>query len=798
MTSPDLKALDSGPRAALSVSWNADAIGSVGESAGSVEFRQHLTTAQSRTGAPHSSDKAEETGCASVAPPGLPAGTPHKASVRPVEENPAKPLVRPVRKTASTAPILSTAKLREFSHSEIPAVGAQPAAEVGERDGLFVIPSRASREPIEQPEPRPADPGRRGGPELETANRLGYAPDHHPIESSTGADQSVHPITDLIPTTSRKQQTRPSSAGSMAASEPEVLATERDGMVPDRGTLEGLPRGRGSIAPPGSDLGHEPQRTPVTPFGSEPSKRSASATPQAPGAESRSTGSAPATQSQSSQDASSQSQSAWTATWEGMPSDLREVVVRSVQASVTTAPTSPATTTLRAASNGDALRSMILQPEGVVPPSWLSTDSVDGSVPTSAPSNKVVWPTAKAAGAASPPLSASRTEDSALRANPVWENPAGGVLPGRSLHARDIELPTIHSDLRRPPSPAIVVPQSAGIPMETTLLGTIQVASVTPLSETRGPDSTTNPMTPDSLPSMTTARGASESDALEAAERFEDPVTRPSPTEVSSLKALRTAGPGLSAKPDGHPQRDAFGLTAGPDHRKDGNPDSATRPSDQALPFDGHGRVERGGSERFVSEETLPDRNLSETVAARATTEQWIGSSPLPSEARASDRPAAEETTLRHPPAAEAPKSETIRHIHLDTAGAQGVELQLQTVGDQLVIRTQDLLGSLEGESARWKDLQQRLEANGIVLLPIESRIPTTDPSSNTQTPSNPERHTGCYDGSMDTSDRGHSGSRSSSAPPPSRGPEAASDANVPTGESVRSDRASDSRSWWA
>lgn len=800
MTSPDLKALDSGPRAALSVSWNADAIGSVGESAGSVEFRQHLTTAQSRTGAPRSSDEAEEPGSISVARPGLPSVTPHKASVRPVEENPAKPLVRPVRKTASTAPILSTAKLREFSHSETPSVGGQPAPERGERDGVLVIPSRASREPIEQPEPRPADPGRRGGPELETANRLGYAPDHHPIESSTGADQSVHPITDLIPTTSRKQQTRPSSAGSMAASEPEVLATERDGMAPDRGTLEGLPRGRGSIAPPGSDLGHEPQRTPVTPFGSEPSKRSASATPQAPGAESRSTGSAPATQSQSSQDASSQSQSAWTATWEGMPSDLREVVVRSVQASVTTAARSPATTTLRAASNGDALRSMILQPEGVVPPSWLSTDSGDGSVPESTPADKVGWPTAKAAGAASPPRSASRTEDSALRANPVWNTPAGGVLPGRSLQARDTGLPPIHSDLRRPPSPAIVVPQSAGIPMETTLLGTIQVASVTPLSETRGPDSTTNPMTPDSLPSMTTARGASESDALEAAERFEDPVTRPSPTEVSSLKALRTAGPGLSAKPDGHPQRDAFGLTAGRDQRRDGDPDSATRPSDQALPFDGHGPVERGGSEWGGSEETHPDRSLSETATARATTtEPWIGSSPLPSEPRASDRSAAEETTLRHPPTAEAPKSGTIRHIHLDTAEAQGVELQLQTVGDQLVIRTQDLLGSLEGESARWKDLQQRLEANGIVLLPIESRIPTNDLSSNTQTPSNPERHTGCYDGAMDTSGRDHSGSRSTSTPPPSRGPEAAlSEADVPTGESVGADRASDSRGWWA
>ncbi|NBP24751.1 MAG: hypothetical protein EBU81_09440, partial [Proteobacteria bacterium] len=275
MTSPNLKALDSGPRAALSVSWNADSVGSADESAGSVEFRQHLTTAQSRTGDSCSSDEAEEPVSVSVAQPGLPAITPHKAAVSPVDGSPAKPLVRPVRKPASAAPILSTAKLREFSHSEIPSVGGQPAPERGERDGLFVIPKRASRETIEQPEPRPADTGRRGGPEMEAANRLGHAPDQRPIESSTRADQPDYPVTDLIPPTAKKQQARSSSAGSMAASEPEVLATERVGMAPDRGTLEGLPRGRGAIAPPESHLGHEAQRTPMTPFGGEPSRRSA-------------------------------------------------------------------------------------------------------------------------------------------------------------------------------------------------------------------------------------------------------------------------------------------------------------------------------------------------------------------------------------------------------------------------------------------------------------------------------------------------------------------------------------------
>jgi hypothetical protein len=181
------------------------------------------------------------------------------------------------------------------------------------------------------------------------------------------------------------------------------------------------------------------------------------------------------------------------------------------------------------------------------------------------------------------------------------------------------------------------------------------------------------------------------------------------------------------------------------------------------------------------------------------TTERWNTSSLVAGEPRVSDRANVEETALRHPLAAETPKSGALRQIRLDTAEAQGVELRIQTVGEQLVIHTQDLLGSLEGESARWKDLQQRLEANGIVLLPIEPRIGATDSASNTPTPSNPERHTGCYDGAMDASTRDHSGSRSTNAPSRSRPPVTAStEAETTTVESLLRRPASESRGWWA
>ncbi len=768
MTSHDLKALDSAPRAALSVSWNADSVGSADESTGSVEFRQHLTAARSRTGVPRSPDDDGESGSVSVTPAGHPAGPPHKAAVRPGYGSSAKPLVRPVRKTAQSAQNFGMAKLREPSRSDMPSVGVQPASEHGERGGLFVIPSRAYRDTSDRPEPRTGDTDRLRGPEMETANRLGHTPDHRPIESSTGDGDSDHLITDLVHATTERKESRPSPVDSIAASEPELLGTERGGMPPDLGVLEIPSNGHGSVGPTAGDLEHEPLRSTVTPYGREPSRRSAPATPQSLGAEGRSTGSATGTLSALSQSASSQSQTAWTATWEGMPSDLREVVVRSVQASVTTAPASAPIPTLRSASNADALRSMILKSGVDTPSSWLSSGAADASKPLPPHTEQVGWPNAGATGAGSPTTGAGPAEDSALRTNPIREAQSEGGSAEKPHRLRDAALPAV--------------------PMEQALPETARISSATTPSKSHDPDAATN-------------REPSESDRLATVERFDGGMTRTSATEEVSPKSVRTAGPGLLVKPDGLAQRGAFDSTAGRDHRRDGDPDSATRPSEQAVPFDGHGRVERGGSERFVSEETLPDRSLSETTAATTTTttERWIASGPIPSEPRTSDRLLVEEPILRHSHGAEAPKSGAIRHIHLDTAEAQGVELQLQTVGEQLVIRTQDLLGSLEGESARWKDLQQRLEASGIVLLPIEPRIAAIDSSSNTQTPSNPERHTGCYDGSMDTSGREHSGSRSTTAPQPSRRHEATStEAGVTAGESVRRNPTSESRGWWA
>jgi hypothetical protein len=135
----------------------------------------------------------------------------------------------------------------------------------------------------------------------------------------------------------------------------------------------------------------------------------------------------------------------------------------------------------------------------------------------------------------------------------------------------------------------------------------------------------------------------------------------------------------------------------------------------------------------------------------------------------------------------------------LDSADAKGVELQIQTVGEQLIIRTQDLLGSLDGESAQWKELQNRLEASGVILMPIESRLSETSSSSSPQNSLTQERHTGCYDGNMDTSSRDQSGSRSTSDRARSQAPDAASTgAEVSAGESLHRNPKTKSRGWWA
>jgi hypothetical protein len=158
-----------------------------------------------------------------------------------------------------------------------------------------------------------------------------------------------------------------------------------------------------------------------------------------------------------------------------------------------------------------------------------------------------------------------------------------------------------------------------------------------------------------------------------------------------------------------------------------------------------------------------------------------------------------EESTPSAPAFHETQKLGAVRRVQLDSPGSGSVELRIQEVGEKLIIRTQDLVGSLEGQSAQWKELQQRLESNGIVLMPIEHSVSGIATPIESQSISANSRHTVCYDGGMGTSGRDSSDPRSSSgrarAPHQSahQAPSESADESMKSGETLPA-----SRQWWA
>ncbi len=158
-----------------------------------------------------------------------------------------------------------------------------------------------------------------------------------------------------------------------------------------------------------------------------------------------------------------------------------------------------------------------------------------------------------------------------------------------------------------------------------------------------------------------------------------------------------------------------------------------------------------------------------------------------------------EESTPSAPAFHETQKPGAVRRVQLDSPGSGSVELRIQEVGEKLMIRTQDLVGSLEGQSAQWKELQQRLESNGIVLMPIEHSVSGIATPIEPQSISSNSRHTDCYDGGMGSSGRDSSDPRSSSgrarAPHESAHPDSSesADESMKSGEALPA-----SRQWWA
>ena len=147
----------------------------------------------------------------------------------------------------------------------------------------------------------------------------------------------------------------------------------------------------------------------------------------------------------------------------------------------------------------------------------------------------------------------------------------------------------------------------------------------------------------------------------------------------------------------------------------------------------------------------------------------------------------------------ESHKPSAVRLVHLDSPGAGGLELRIQELGDKLIIRTQDLVGSIDGQSTQWKELQQRLETSGIVLMPIEASLGATAAPIESRSSSEELRHTVCYDGSMVSTGRDSSDPRSSSGRARSFGePSHLADPELPDETSESAEVPPASRQWWA
>ena len=204
------------------------------------------------------------------------------------------------------------------------------------------------------------------------------------------------------------------------------------------------------------------------------------------------------------------------------------------------------------------------------------------------------------------------------------------------------------------------------------------------------------------------------------------------------------------------------------------------------------------------SDSSSPSDQGHSHAAATPFTAPFPGVSQAPSlhahsESGASNTPKTAETATTASLLHDSHKSGDVRLVHLDSPGAGGLELRIQEVGEKLIIRTQDLVGSIDGQSAQWKELQQRLETSGIVLMPIEASLGATAAPIESRSSSEESRHTICYDSPMGSTGRDSSDPRSSSGRARSFGEPSHLASPEPPDETTESSEVTPaSRQWWA
>ena len=825
MISGNLKAQDSIPRASLPFSWNADG-DSGSQSAGptgGAAFLQHLDTAQSvhsqaTGGAPKSKDPTSHDR-------ELPSDAPsNEISLPPSVQQSARPLVKPSRKVAAPPRAMIHAKARFVG----PSAGSAPASH-----GLGVTPSAIAARlscdnpPAHSPRLNAELPNRPlSTSAVDTRTEWPHGFPQRPLMDSLRSTESK-----IVWSHEQSSEHHPSSGSLRPAND--TLNRPSPGVASPVLKESGS---RPAWASPSNPLsgGHPPVASvldEVAPKLSMEAHRGASASetlanPSIDGTTivaalnpaNRASRVAGAIESLQSNTSSRSSISL-------VPSDLKQPISSEVRDAARRAVAQSQILEFPSISeppvrhtNNDALRSLVLDLSTSAGSNSISefgpalaerlgkTDGRPSSEPQVALGQVSVSPRPVTASLTSETVVQAASEFS-RRAHVPGGNPDPGLDPFRGkistthptpLHASESPATWV-SDL-----PSELVPSD--VPEDFADSGKSSVSVATPESgfqsvkhiESRLQDGEFIPREKNSIPpGSESLASTSTTDDIELSSTIDSSLTvaqsQPLPSGPSSRSAMRSP---LARNPNAGEFNDTAEVSLDSEKSfptlldlKQGTEASKTS---ESLARD-------GGSDSPSPRD--PDSSPGVVVPTAVPFPGGPQSGPIQErlDGRIANQSKPEESNLSPSVLQETQKPGAVRLVQLDSPGSGSLELRIQEVGEKLIIRTQDLVGSLEGQSAQWKELQQRLESNGIVLMPIEHSISGIATPIESQNVSTDSRHTVCYDGGMGSSGRDGSDPRSSSGRARALHQSAHPDSSESSDESIKSGEALPaSRQWWA
>jgi len=823
MISSDLKARELSPRASLSSSWNSDGDSGIatGGQTGVTAFQQHLKSAQSAQ--PSETGSSPEAVDPTRTETAGHSDSPSRISTQiPPTQLPARPSTKPIRKASVNLRAMVDAKVRFIGPSTAPistpsGTSLAPSAQAG---------SSSWGEPLGYPERLESDSRRppaltsgasprndvlQGLPErpLMDFRRLPDAeivvarnkrgdPQEVPSAKQISADVFSAPSDAGLTYASRRLVQRPNSASSPESNfemQPD-LASGREELPASISTKPGV--GKSTSNPQTSAaIGARVGALQIPANGSK-----------------RWVGTAETAQSLTT----SQSATVFEPVMGSDPiaSGVRETARRAVSQSqiLGTPPVSGAT--VRPTNNNDAFRSLILDPGIETIPS-LTTDLA-------------------------PPFG-DRLSDNALRPNSGTPSASSlssfqpsSSTPSRTSEPNGAELSTNNQPetfQKGVPNPTRVqrnigtTASTPGISKEVT--GTAQGISEleTGLSVTQGPTSTSG--TP---PVVLAATGSNLQSTI--------PVESGSQNGAFVQRETRSVNPSSELIEEA-PTVEAVGLNASSESsfaESQSQPkpsEQPLRPANRSPRSKGPDTVESNASARtsleadksfptpLVLDNGAEDRmrfdTLSRDAGSDSSSDSGRGHSPSSGTPVTGLFPGTSQAPLFQEPLVDgasnlpktadagtsaallhaSDKSSAVRLVHLDSPGAGGLELRIQEVGDKLIVRTQDLVGSIDEQSAQWKELQQRLETSGIVLMPVEASLGATTAPVEPRSPTEELRHTICYDNNMVSTGRDSSDPRSSSGRARSSGESShRASPELPDETTDSAEAPPASRQWWA